>query len=409
MPADKFTDRRLALYRSVHDLVRLHTGAFRDAGRELAELFSESLLAEHRPDSANQDKDARLLARLDLARSAAVETHASPASVNSAYDAAQFKLDFSLNSHAADVCVKAARRVVLAISIAADPNCTESIDAGVCQFASVPWLTESDNWSERSSLMWTESGWNDHSRPSPRVLDILESAIKCIEQHAGPIEYNMTKPSEDPLEEARRALADIARLAEAFAYRATQYADLIYSPADDRDAVRGDVRRLWPEWGPALNRGRRAVHLLRPHQLGIDFEPAELAIDKLRSTFDEPLTLHPAEAPGEHLFRPAGPLGASKTKGSNLNQEGLAATVSPIARLSDRLRGIKEAGLVGLKPPEPDGEWWPASEFGPKLAARIRQAGVPQRKSKRVRSRVVDGVKLYSVDDARRWWASEIR
>ncbi|MFK7883906.1 MAG: hypothetical protein AB8F26_06975 [Phycisphaerales bacterium] len=409
MPADKHTNRRLTLYRAAHELVRSDTRAFRDEGRELAELFSESTLVEHRPDAAGLDGDARLLARLDLARTAAVEEQTSHASGNSAYDAAKFELDFSLDSHSAEVCVKAARRVVLAITIAADPNCTESIDAGICEFASLPWLTESDNWSERSSLMWTESGWNDHSRPSPRVLDILESAIGCVRQHAGPDEYNMTKPSEDPLEEARRALADIVRLAEAFAYRAALYAELIYAPTEDRDAVQGDVRRLWPEWGPALNRGRRALHGLRPIPLGIDFEPAVLAIDQLRSTLDEPLTLHPAEAPGEHLFRPAGPLGASKTKGSNLSQEGLAATVSPIARLSDRLRGIKEAGLVGLKPPEPDGEWWPASEFGPKLAARIRQAGVPQRKSKRVRSRVLDGVKLYSVDDARRRWASEIR
>jgi hypothetical protein len=35
-------------------------------------------------------------------------------------------------------------------------------------------------------------------------------------------------------------------------------------------------------------------------------------------------------------------------------------------------------------------------------------AAQPKRKSKRVRTREVDGVKLYSVDDVRRWWPTDI-
>ncbi len=59
-------------------------------------------------------------------------------------------------------------------------------------------------------------------------------------------------------------------------------------------------------------------------------------------------------------------------------------------------------------PSEEDGEYRPASWFGKVLAARLRQAARPDRKTKRVRSRVIDGVKCYSVNDARRWWPEDM-
>mgnify|MGYP007037745002 CR=1 FL=1 len=55
-----------------------------------------------------------------------------------------------------------------------------------------------------------------------------------------------------------------------------------------------------------------------------------------------------------------------------------------------------------------EGEFHPASWFRKGMAARLRMAARPNRKSKRVRSRVIDGVVCYSVEDARRWWPKDV-
>ncbi len=52
-------------------------------------------------------------------------------------------------------------------------------------------------------------------------------------------------------------------------------------------------------------------------------------------------------------------------------------------------------------------EFLPAAEFPKGMGDRLRQAASKNRKTKRVASRTVDGVKCYSVADARRWWPSE--
>ncbi len=55
---------------------------------------------------------------------------------------------------------------------------------------------------------------------------------------------------------------------------------------------------------------------------------------------------------------------------------------------------------------EPD--YRPATWFPKGMAARLRMAAGKQRKSKRVATRIIDGVKCYRVADARRWWANEV-
>lgn len=53
-------------------------------------------------------------------------------------------------------------------------------------------------------------------------------------------------------------------------------------------------------------------------------------------------------------------------------------------------------------------DYRPASWFPKGMADRLRQAASPNRKGKRVRARTIDGVKCYSVADARRWWPSDV-
>jgi len=56
-----------------------------------------------------------------------------------------------------------------------------------------------------------------------------------------------------------------------------------------------------------------------------------------------------------------------------------------------------------------DPEWQPASWFGKgKLLARLKMAAQSNRKNKRVRVTDIDGVRFYSLADARMWWSRDI-
>jgi hypothetical protein len=59
--------------------------------------------------------------------------------------------------------------------------------------------------------------------------------------------------------------------------------------------------------------------------------------------------------------------------------------------------------------PAADEEFWPAAAFPKGMAARLRMAARKSRKTKRVASKVIDGVVCYSVADARRWWPDEMQ
>lgn len=55
-----------------------------------------------------------------------------------------------------------------------------------------------------------------------------------------------------------------------------------------------------------------------------------------------------------------------------------------------------------------ENEYRPASFFGKSMGSRLRKAAAPDRKSKRVRSKTVDGEIMYNLIDARRWWPRDI-
>lgn len=76
----------------------------------------------------------------------------------------------------------------------------------------------------------------------------------------------------------------------------------------------------------------------------------------------------------------------------------------------ERVVQTEAASTDDAMPPAPEGdeEWKPAMFFPLKMRSRLRQATRKDRKSKRVRKRVVDGTILYSLSDARRWWGVEL-
>ncbi len=53
-------------------------------------------------------------------------------------------------------------------------------------------------------------------------------------------------------------------------------------------------------------------------------------------------------------------------------------------------------------------EYRPAAWFKNKIAARLRMAASPKRKSKRVATREIDGVRCYRVLDVRQWWPKDV-
>lgn len=59
-------------------------------------------------------------------------------------------------------------------------------------------------------------------------------------------------------------------------------------------------------------------------------------------------------------------------------------------------------------PPQDVSAFRPASWFSKGMAARLRMAAAKGRKTKRVSTRLFDGVVMYSVSDARRWWPEDV-
>jgi len=76
---------------------------------------------------------------------------------------------------------------------------------------------------------------------------------------------------------------------------------------------------------------------------------------------------------------------------------GFTAKHGDLAALVDYPTRLSEAARA-------DSEYRPMGWFGVKIQGLLRMAAQPKRRSKRVRSMVRDGVKLYSVADVRRNW-----
>ena len=55
------------------------------------------------------------------------------------------------------------------------------------------------------------------------------------------------------------------------------------------------------------------------------------------------------------------------------------------------------------------GQWFTLNTKIPPARLRAAAAVGPKRKGKRVRSKVIDGVKCYSLSDARRWWPTDMK
>jgi hypothetical protein len=64
--------------------------------------------------------------------------------------------------------------------------------------------------------------------------------------------------------------------------------------------------------------------------------------------------------------------------------------------------------VEAVAPTYDDDVYQPAAWFGGDMPGRLRKAASKDRKGKRVRKRTIDGVVVYSVADARRWWPNDV-
>lgn len=69
---------------------------------------------------------------------------------------------------------------------------------------------------------------------------------------------------------------------------------------------------------------------------------------------------------------------------------------------------VGQAATTRTAPPD-DSNFRPASAFPKGMASRLRMAARPERRSKRVATRRIDGVVCYSMNDARRWWPDDVK
>lgn len=358
-----YAKRRDALFARARGLIRSDPEAFTEAGRKLAELFpTERRIELPDPDYPDGVRRDSLFTRIDLARQAASDPDCWASECGDWFD-------FDANAPDDDRRLYA-RLTVLAILLAADPKANEAIPPKVCELSALPWDTSSDRELGRGWVNWRERDWPHGNDAPPKVLDRLERAAGHLAPSTANPEpalaravagYDRTKPGRNPVDEARRATADLCRLAEIFARVAEDRARAEDLVRDERDKkiseLRAYIREVYGEWNPAIVRARRAIQAIRPLAAGwgIELGPAERMIDRLKGTFDEPLVLGQGEQPGDHLFRSAASLGFRRGVGSNLNFSALSEAVAVVATLSNALRGVDEAGLESGEAREPTG------------------------------------------------------
>lgn len=162
-----------------------------------------------------------------------------------------------------------------------------------------------------------------------------------------------------PYDEARRATADLCRLARLWVAiaesneealnpsHAIEYEDEtgeelpIRRPAFPlnsnlrKEELQKAVREHWLVWQAGVQRAKEAIGNVPDAELGPMRVEAKLAIMRLARIFFPPIFLLPHEQPGDQLLRPAGPLACRPGGRSNLRRARIEEIIRPLADFSD--------------------------------------------------------------------------
>tara|TARA_R110000782_G_scaffold20675_2_gene55767 strand:+ start:10379 stop:11167 length:789 start_codon:yes stop_codon:yes gene_type:complete len=179
----------------------------------------------------------------------------------------------------------------------------------------------------------------------------------------------MNEPGLNPIDEARRATADLCRLtrlwecvadSNVYALDEFDYVEDETKPEDSPErfvAVRnkrlaellGEASSYLPAWEAAINRAVLAMHKVEWSALGLKHEPIVQAIIDLRRIFQKPM-VDPADksTSAAHLFRAGGPLYADRKAGSNFALLPIREILAVLADFSDTLGLLDGAGVKAV-------------------------------------------------------------
>jgi len=262
--------------------------------------------------------------------------------------------------------------------------CAVSTDTDVARISDrVGWL------SLRAAKLYATCLEHDLVPPEYQTLEDAKSLRRAIEQddrfreNLGESESDLSigehclwvgpRSKEVPIPLTAHALAEIAWTALAFELLPARYPDCFDCPSPSDSIV------------PPIN------------------APDELVLGRLR---EKARVEADACALLADLCSPSASTQSDRTELS-CSPDRIVEPPSPYDRpsgmvLRSRVDGAEEVESAG------DDAYKPASYFDKSLGSRLRKAAGPQRKSKRVRSRIIDGTTMYNVEDARRWWPTDV-
>jgi hypothetical protein len=202
--------------------------------------------------------------------------------------------------------------------------------------------------------------------------------------------------------------AELAPLHDALGMVRVWSGALVQSIAQRSKWPKSVARGRWPEqWADEYRRWWDAIQAARalartPAVTAIMDAGEQRPLEKWTSRTVADLdhlaaTLHPIREGGSGL-------GFIRAGAESLPMN-FAALADAITARAVELQSVPQSSSAA---PESDEEWKPAMHFPLEMRSRLRHATQKNRKSKRVRKKVVDGTILYSLSDARRWWGAEL-
>lgn len=325
MVSHGYASSRDEVIRSARDLVREDPVRFAAAGQILDELYDEEMLKRQDAErlgpgeeigddrTPEQTRFMRLGAALDCLR--------DPASHR--YDN---HLDYE-SSKNADERRMIARMAVLVLLAATDPNKGEVINETMGEIATIPYEVlrfkggkEQLAFGGSHLIMWNEEGWENHSEPSPDMLELFQEAIDVARHGSSEAAQRSRVPSGDgrpcdqpgknKYDETVRALWDVDRYVGHFYYCVDHWRrEWGYRHEDstrrEMEEIKIDNRNWWGKWSDVVRRAREAIRAVDLPELAPAKQKAFDAITVIAEIYSEPVMRLDHEHPGDHLFRVA--------------------------------------------------------------------------------------------------------
>lgn len=333
--------RREGLVRVARKVIEGDREVFTEAGKRLAEIYSEKHLKQDGHDGKWDDKtsDELIFPRLDCARLGVI---------NDDYPLGYTDMRFEELMPQAERKL-AASMVVLALMLAIDPRANEYISKTMCPFAALPWAYGEDvpGILDREMICWIPSDHNSVDSPPGEVLDLLERATWSA-RTGDVMPVGMTIPTGDgrpcdetgtnPYDELSRAMLDVYRHLLVFKGNASEWAEITRHECreeleDKKNWLLEYNREWWASWEPALRRARDAIFLVNRAELLDRVQAAMDGLNTLASDiFPAPLMGRKGELPGDHLLR-RGALRCDRKGQSAYPQEAIAEAYRPIGEL----------------------------------------------------------------------------